>query len=184
MEQTAKDLIIKDQLCEYLVNPLGIDVAGPRLSWKVESAQRSQKQIAYRILVAGSKESLNADKGDLWDTGKIKSDKTAHIAYKGKTLTSRMKCYWKVMVWNANDIASEWSDSGWWSMGLLDPSDWQGDWLGTPAHKAEDTGPEQALTFDDCHWIWFPEVTEGYPGDRDPSAYIPPCTRESLEKRF
>ena len=174
MKQT---LIVKDLLCEYLVNPLGVDVANPRLSWKVESAQRSQKQIAYRILVASNKENLNANKGDLWDTGKIESDKTAHIAYEGKTLTSRMKCYWKVMVWNVNNIASEWSGSARWSMGLLEPSDWRGDWLGTPAHKSKDIDPKQALTFDDCHWIWFPEVTESYPGDRNPSAYISPCTR-------
>src|ERR1022692_3882481 len=33
--------------CEQLENPLGIDVLRPRLSWKLESNQRGQKQTAY-----------------------------------------------------------------------------------------------------------------------------------------
>ena len=84
--------------CDYLVNPLGIDEVRPRLSWVVDSVLRGQKQTAYRILVAGSEEKLNADIGDLWDTGKVASDKTAHIVYSGKQLKSRMRCYWKVKV--------------------------------------------------------------------------------------
>ncbi len=38
--------------CEYLVNPLGIGVTQPRLSWIVRSEERGQVQTAYRILVA------------------------------------------------------------------------------------------------------------------------------------
>ena len=65
--------------CEHLLNPLGIDETEPRLSWIVESAQRGQKQTAYRILVASSEENIKADKGDLWDSGKIKSDETRYV---------------------------------------------------------------------------------------------------------
>ena len=35
--------------CEYLQDPLGIDETQPRLSWRVESDQRGQKQTAYRV---------------------------------------------------------------------------------------------------------------------------------------
>ena len=45
-------------LCEYRVNPIGIDIAAPRLSWHVESAQRGQRQTAYRILVASDRKSV------------------------------------------------------------------------------------------------------------------------------
>ena len=43
--------------CEYLENPLGIDVTEPRLSWRIENIKanvRGQKQTAYQILVAAS----------------------------------------------------------------------------------------------------------------------------------
>ncbi|MEW6203676.1 MAG: glycoside hydrolase family 78 protein [bacterium] len=116
--------------CEYRVNPLGIDVALPRLSWVVESNERSQKQTAYRILVAGSPEKLNQNTGDLWDTGKVKSDETIHIAYGGKPLKSRMFAYWKVQVWDGQDMPSAWSETALWSTGLLKAEDWMAEWIG------------------------------------------------------
>lgn len=48
----AADFEVKQLRCEYLRDPLGIDVARPRLSWIVESDQRGQHQTAYRVLVA------------------------------------------------------------------------------------------------------------------------------------
>lgn len=60
--------------CEYLESPLGIDEARPRLSWRLSSSQRGQKQTACRVLVASSREKLDRNVGDLWDSGKIGSD--------------------------------------------------------------------------------------------------------------
>lgn len=132
-----------DLRCEYLESPLGIDVTEPRLSWRLEdrgrqSAVRGQKQTAYRILVASSPEQLAQDQGDLWDTGKVQSSQTTQLAYTGEKLSSHMQCFWKVMVWSAlseveGDVdgkPSIWSKSAHWSMGLLDPSDWQAEWIG------------------------------------------------------
>ena len=56
--------------CEMLENPLGIDVAQPRLSWQIVSSTRNTQQQAYQILVASSLEKLAANEGDLWDSGK------------------------------------------------------------------------------------------------------------------
>jgi hypothetical protein len=50
--------------CEYSECPLGIENYTPRLSWILQSDKRSQKQHAYRILVAGSKENLDKNIGD------------------------------------------------------------------------------------------------------------------------
>src|SRR5689334_21074091 len=57
--------------CEYAVNPIGIDVIKPRLSWTFEASERGQWQTAYQVLVASSEAKLTANQGDLWDTGKI-----------------------------------------------------------------------------------------------------------------
>src|ERR1035438_4754379 len=67
--------------CGYLDNPLGIDTLQPRLSWVLESTQRAEKQPTYQILAASSEALLKADSGDLWDTGKVASDQTLHVAY-------------------------------------------------------------------------------------------------------
>jgi alpha-L-rhamnosidase len=125
-------LQITSLTCEYLENPLGIDVIQPRLSWKLESDEKNTTQFAYRILVASSPDLLKKDKGDLWDTGRIKSNQSTHINYKGKSLISRQRCYWKTMVWDENSNASDWSDSAWWEMALLDINEWEASWIEAP----------------------------------------------------
>lgn len=110
--------------CEYLVNPLGIDVLRPRLSWILESKERQQKQTAYQILVSSSREKLDGDEGDLWDSGKVDSDQSVHVEYRGKELTSRQRCWWKARVWDKDGMMSPWSQSAKWSMGLLAAEDW------------------------------------------------------------
>ncbi|MCL5020121.1 MAG: glycoside hydrolase family 78 protein [Bacteroidetes bacterium] len=116
--------------CEYLVDPLGIDVISPRLSWYSTSARRDQKQSAYRILVASSLRKLDAGQGDLWDSKKVDSDQSLDVIYKGETLHSGEYCFWKVKVWDSNGDESSWSKPARWSMGLLSKNDWQGYWIG------------------------------------------------------
>ncbi|MHA1650149.1 MAG: glycoside hydrolase family 78 protein [Candidatus Helarchaeota archaeon] len=120
---------------EYLVNPLGIDVLEPRLSWVLESEERNQKQSAYQILVASSENLLKNDRGDLWDSKKVDSDQTNHIIYAGTPLKSQMVCFWKVRVWDGDGNPSEWSDIAMWSMGLLSPTDWKAKWIGPPKKR-------------------------------------------------
>lgn len=121
--------------CEYLTNPLGIDVARPRLSWIMESNENGQKQTAYRILAASSKKKLQAGQGDLWDTGKVVSDQSIHVVYDGSPLSSRQQVFWKVRVWDAKNRPSEWSETAFWEMGLLQQQDWQAAWIGSPAES-------------------------------------------------
>ena len=75
--------------CEYLADPLGIDVTKPRLGWVIEEREqmsdvRGQRQTAYQVLVASSEELLAKDHGDLWDTGKVESDQSIQVEYAGK----------------------------------------------------------------------------------------------------
>lgn len=115
--------------CEYGVNPMGVDVPAPRLCWKIESNARGQTQGAYQILVASSAELLAKDGGDLWDSGKVASDETLHIAYAGRELKSSQQVFWRVRSWDAAGAASEWSAAANWTMGLLKPEEWQGKWI-------------------------------------------------------
>jgi alpha-L-rhamnosidase len=118
--------------CEYRVNPQGIGESAPRLGWELESAAdaRGARQSAYRILVASSPELLAGGRGDLWDTGKTASDATQQIVYGGKPLNSRQQCWWQVSVWDETGRESDWSAPARWSMGLLQPADWQAQWIG------------------------------------------------------
>jgi hypothetical protein len=126
--------------CEYLGNPLGIDVEKPRLSWALASGTRGHKQIAYQILVAGSPEDLQRNNGDLWNSGKVSDSQTTFVVYDGKPLESGMRAWWKVRVWDEQGRAA-WSGPALWSMGLLREADWRGRWIGLarPAGVKEGT---------------------------------------------
>lgn len=115
--------------CEMLENPHGIDALHPRLSWQIIADGRNVFQTAYQVIVASSPEKLNKGEGDLWDSHKIKSDQSIMVAYAGKPLVSRRACFWKVRIWT-NKGQSQWSQPAFWSMGLLNASDWKAKWIG------------------------------------------------------
>lgn len=108
--------------CESLKDPLGIDVAKPRLSWQLDSG----KQSAYQI---------TTDNG--WDTGKVVSDQSIQVEYNGPALQAGQRVTWKVRTWlarqslgeggNKGDKPSHWSQPAMWSMGL---SAWKAKWIG------------------------------------------------------
>ena len=115
--------------CEYRNNPLGIDIAQPRLSWNLESRERGQRQTAYQVLVATTSEKLSQGQGDAWDSGKIESSQTVHVVYHGKPLPAGQRVYWKVRVWDKGGKESAYGPPAWWEMGLLAPADWRAAWI-------------------------------------------------------
>ena len=127
---TAGGVAVKELRCEYRVEPLGVDVVKPRLNWIMESRQRGQMQSAYQILVADSEEKLKQNEGELWDSGKVKSEQSNQVVYKGQPLFSRMRCYWKVRVWDKDGKVSGWSEPAMWTVGLLESGDWRAKWIG------------------------------------------------------
>ena len=123
--------------CEARVNPVGITVTTPRLSWILESDKRGARQTAYQILVASSPGQLAKDQGDVWDSGKVASPETFNIDYAGSPLVSEQRCLWKVRIWDGEGKPSAWSASASWSMGLLTSEEWQGQWIGWDAPRAD-----------------------------------------------
>ncbi len=121
-----------DLRCESLSEPLGIDAAVPRLSWKLKAVgnARNQVQSAYRIQVATTRMLLSSDTPDLWDSGCVVSDRQLHVEYQGQSLKSGTRCYWRVEVWDQEGLQSTQSEVSWWEMGLLSASDWTGAWIG------------------------------------------------------
>jgi hypothetical protein len=89
--------------CQWQDNPGNISNALATFSWKTEGQQSS-----YQILVASDLSKLKANKGDLWDSGKISSKKHEGVSYKGENLKRNTIYYWKVRTW-AGDVASEYS---------------------------------------------------------------------------
>jgi alpha-L-rhamnosidase len=129
VKPTVVPLRVDNLICEYKTNPIAIDVAKPRLSWKLITQQRNMKQAAYEIRVGTNAVSLTKGKDLLWTSGKVTSDQSVHVIYGGPALTSRQKCYWQVRVWSNQNHVSAWSMVNYWKMGLLKPQDWTAKWI-------------------------------------------------------
>ena len=123
---------------EQLINPLGIDVISPRLSWRIVSNERGVVQTGYHILVASSPEKLAQNEADIWDSGTVASNASQWIDYQGTKPVSNKRYYWKVKV-NTNIGETTWSDTAFWGMGLLGENRWKGRWIGLEKASPWDT---------------------------------------------
>ena len=120
----AKSQVVK-LVSEYLVNPIGIDVQKPRMSWQILSDGQNVMQSAYEIKVTDQ-----SPKGKLiWTSGKVESDQSVNIAYEGPALKSMQRVYWQVRVWDNSNKATAWSQPAFWEMGILEPGIWKASWI-------------------------------------------------------
>ncbi|CAN5497105.1 glycoside hydrolase family 78 protein [soil metagenome] len=127
--QTKTAAKVAELKCEYLRNPVGIDVKRPRLSWQIESGEHGLTQIAYQIRVARSEAGLAGKETPAWDSGKVSSGESTQIAYSGPEQRSGERVHWQVKVWLSNGEVASSSESAYWEMGLLQTSDWLANWI-------------------------------------------------------
>lgn len=115
--------------CEYHVNPVGIDVLQPRLSWQIFTDENNFVQQAYEIRVAETKENLAEGSKLVWSTGKVNSSESVNVTYGGPTAKPTQRLWWKVRIWDPKNKATAWSEPAYWEMGLLSASDWKASWI-------------------------------------------------------
>ena len=132
-----------DVLCtEYQINPIGIDIERPRLSWQSRSRTRGSVQVGYQTQVALTENALRD--GDLfWDSGRVTSDQSTQVPYSGPALESAQRYFWRVRTWNETGGDAVWSPTAYWEMGLLRLSDWSAQWI-TPANEVDANKPNPA----------------------------------------
>ncbi|MCY1719437.1 family 78 glycoside hydrolase catalytic domain [Prolixibacteraceae bacterium Z1-6] len=130
------NLTFERLLVEYAEDPITIDEQHPRFSWIINSSERNKQQTAYQILVATEKKKLKAKTADVWNSGKVVSAETIQHELRETFLQSNQKYFWKVIVWDEKENASE-SPVATFETALFNASDWQAKWIGkTPEFKA------------------------------------------------
>ena len=122
----AQVFSVSELRCEQSQRPLAVDPAGPRLSWQLNADRRGCLQSAYRILVADSPVALADDNGNVWDSGKVFSDRSVLVPYGGPALQPGKAYCWKVQAWDADGTLSPWSLPASFGTGLMSMQDWNG----------------------------------------------------------
>ena len=142
-----KAINIADLKCENLYNPMGLDKTIPRFSWKINSNLNATEQTAYQILVASNTDLLSESKANLWNSGKIDSDESIWVSYKGNELKSGYHACWKVRVWDNKGNTSEWSEPAEFGIGLLNSSDWEAKYIAYNTEKEYSECPQLYKSF-------------------------------------
>jgi alpha-L-rhamnosidase len=116
-----------DLRCEYLTNPLGVDVPAPRLSWLLNDKRYGALQKAYRLIIGTDSASVASRKANIWDTERIESDRML-VPYSGRKLEPFTKYFWSVQVWDKDGIPTEPVMSS-FETGMMGSENWHGNWI-------------------------------------------------------
>ena len=120
---------VQSLLTENLTNPIGLDIASPRFSWKLFSDQRNVMQTAYELRVSDEKAYLTKASKLIWHSRKVLSDSSIFVAYRGPKLKSDTRYSWQVRVWDNSGKVSEWSAPAFWQTAFFAASDWKAKWI-------------------------------------------------------
>ena len=115
--------------CEHLVNPLGIDVADPRLSWQSDDPRMGGRQTAFQLVVGTDSAAVaHGSGGNMWNTSKVQSDSTL-ITYAGQKLQPFTRYFWQVTVWDQQDKQSDHNPVAVFETGMMEVANWHGAWI-------------------------------------------------------
>lgn len=136
----ASSIKLSDLKCENLINPNAIDNTMPHFSWKIQCDHPMQQEY-FEIQVASDSLQLTKNNGDLWNSTKVQSSASVMVPYKGKTLKSRMLCYWRVRVWDTKGNVSPWSGIQRFGVGILEDDKLHGEYIGLSAGNGDVRAP-------------------------------------------
>lgn len=116
-------LQVYDLTCEHHVNPIGLDAAVPRFSWKIRSGDEGVIQSEYELRVSKEK-----DFTPLSFIAILPSDQSVMVPYAGTPLQPNTRYYWQVRVRDNKGNRSPWSSLAWFETGFMGKP-WQAKWI-------------------------------------------------------
>lgn len=114
--------------CEYLVNPIGIDVKNPRFVWQMSDDRQGASQKAYMVFVGNDSTELASGKGNMWESGIIKAN-ILPVVYQGKNLKPFTRYFWGIRIQDERGNWSDLSSIAFWETGMMGTDNWKGGWI-------------------------------------------------------
>lgn len=129
-----------DLRVEFEAAPINVPVDAPRFAWRVDPVTRGAGQTAYRILVARSRDAVEAGVGDAWDSGTVDSSRSAGVAYRGAPLAPDETYHWTVRVWNEHGEPGPFAEPSRFTTALAADHEWEGSWIGHQPDGGDSNG--------------------------------------------
>jgi alpha-L-rhamnosidase len=111
---------------EYLENPIGIDVASPRFTWKMEASSPGFIQKDARFVVSEDSIALSAGRALLWQ-GRANVGRQIAV-YQGRPLSPFTRYYWRVYVTDSKGRVMS-SPIAHFETGMMSLDRWKGAWI-------------------------------------------------------
>lgn len=135
-----------------MTDPMGIDYKTPQFGWKMHSSIRGDKQTAYRIGVASSVDLARSGNFDIWDSGKIVSDKNTavygEVSGEGATdaaeLTAQTEYYWIVQIYNKDGVIAVPASVAKFETGLFGDFGTENKWIAAEDPESDEADITQA----------------------------------------
>ena len=104
---------------EFIREPKYIKVVDltPEFSWVVPTVPLVER---VSLLLASSIENINNNIGDIWDPGRLGSNVSTNVTYKGEPLKTGKTYYWKVCIWDIDNRTSGYSKTQQFTTGEKD----------------------------------------------------------------
>ncbi|MEC8397675.1 MAG: alpha-L-rhamnosidase, partial [Bacteroidota bacterium] len=78
----------------------------PIFNWIIDD--RSLTNVAYQVIVSDNSKELKQNKGNIWDSGKIISNKFS-VQYEGPPLKKNKVYFWKIRYWENEELSTSFS---------------------------------------------------------------------------
>jgi alpha-L-rhamnosidase len=138
--QKKNELATYDLRCENHSDPLGMDAANPRFSWKVSSTQEDVMQTGYELRV--SKDSKFKNSIPVNDAS---SGESILVSYAGKPLEPLTRYYWQVRIKDNKGNQSQWSKTAFFETGFLGMPWPAAKWIETEKEVSDKQSPAPTL---------------------------------------
>lgn len=144
---TALDLRV-----EMEKSPIGLDTAKPRFSWKMKAEEGiyGQVQTAYRLILGTDQNAVSRGRGNVYDSGKVKSDASVLVDLLPKHLEQATDYYWSVQVWDEKGRAGNFAPPEKFDTGYFDKSFWSKDgaiWIESPVARRDTEAVENWIRY-------------------------------------
>lgn len=141
-------------MVELLTQPKNAAITSkkPEFGWIVQSEKDSTMQSAYQIVVASDSQNIAQNNGDIWNSGKVNSQKSVNVRYKEDPLEYGQYYWWCMKVWDNQNRESKYSKP---QKFYVDEAEGERGWPGESRWLRQ---PDSSWVFEDRHAIRYHDV--------------------------
>lgn len=134
--------------CEYISNPIGIDVTLINFNWELSLNDKIKRQTGYRIMIATRPELLLMAKPDIFNSGVTNSVKQ-RTSISLPNLKSYTRYYWAIRTFGGNDKIGINSKIEWFETAKIQGKEgWSAQWITDSNDKEFRPAPLFRKSFD------------------------------------